>query len=285
VFGRRPQAPDRALLARVSDTADVDLGTYPEAALAVVGAYASLHELDHRPDDSSSFRRLDTLARKAAMQSALDQLLAEGTLSIPAGRSLEKVVADGLDGKLVVNGALADLYRLAFWLRRSGYRVRLINGMSTSKGLESVRMPDGVCAPGIEVCVGVQPLGLSMKGITVLLVERRDEQAGTRTYALRTVRREFARIAAFLFADVTSKDETLGIHTAMSFRFGRGWLTVSNHLVRKASLGEALGTMTFERRHAGQKKQEKPVYVKVSSAGELAGVLAKQFADIAARAS
>jgi hypothetical protein len=41
MFGRRPPRPDPALLARVSDAAEVDLGTYPEDALAVVGAYPS----------------------------------------------------------------------------------------------------------------------------------------------------------------------------------------------------------------------------------------------------
>jgi len=56
MFGRRrPPGPDPALLARVSDTTDVDLGTYPEDALAVVGAYPARHALDHRPDGASSY--------------------------------------------------------------------------------------------------------------------------------------------------------------------------------------------------------------------------------------
>jgi hypothetical protein len=285
MFSRRAPELDLALLSRVSDVTEVNLGTYPEAALAVVGAYPSPHELDHRPEDSSSFRRLDSQARTAAMQSALDQLIAERTLSLAGGRSLEKVVDDGLNGKLAVNGPLADLYELSFWLHRRGYRARAVNGMWTSEGLEGVRMPDGVCAPGIETCFGVQPPGITMRGISVLLVERQDERAGTRSYVLRTVRREFSRVAAFLFADVTGDGEALGVYTAMSFRFGQASLTVRNDLVRKVGGDEAIGTMTFETKRARQKKQEEPVYVKVSSSGELADVMTKQFADVAATGS
>ena len=104
----------------------MDLGTYPEDALAVVGAYLARGSLDHRLDGASSFRRLD-------------------------GRQ-----------------------------------------------------------------------------VSVLLVERSDNEASTRSYALRTVRQEFTRMAAFLFADVITPGEALRAEADERFRFGQRSLQVKN---------------------------------------------------------
>ena len=50
MFGKKTAPkPDAALLARVSDSSEVDLGTYPEDALAVTGAYPARGSLDPRP--------------------------------------------------------------------------------------------------------------------------------------------------------------------------------------------------------------------------------------------
>src|SRR5580693_9627174 len=93
MFGKKTAPkPDASLLARVSDSSEVDLGTYPEDALAVTGAYPARRSLDPKPDGPSAFRRLDSQSRKAAMQAALDRLIGVGTLNVPHGTSLKDVV-------------------------------------------------------------------------------------------------------------------------------------------------------------------------------------------------
>ena len=140
MFGKKTAPkPDAALLARVSDSSEVDLGTYPEDALAVTGAYPARGALDPRPDGPSAFRRLDSEARKAAMQAALDRLVADGTLNMPPGASLKDVVADGLDGKLAVMGPMADLYRLACWFHRRGFQSGMVMFMETTDGFDPER--------------------------------------------------------------------------------------------------------------------------------------------------
>jgi hypothetical protein len=128
MFGHRGASPDPALLARVSDSGDVDLGTYPEAVLAVTGAYPGRGGLDQWAESSSSFRRLDSQARQAAMQAALDRLVAEGTIAARPGASLKDVVTAGLDGKLALTGPMGDLYRLS-----------LLHAADTAAGVQ----PDG----------------------------------------------------------------------------------------------------------------------------------------------
>ncbi len=280
MFGRRPPKPDPALLARVSDATEVDLGTYPEDVLAVTGAYPARRGLDRRPEAASSFRRLDSHARKAAMQSALDRLIAEGTLHLPHGASLEKVVADGLDGKLAVNGPLADLYELAYWFHRRGFQAGMIVNMWVSDGLKDVQMPSGVTAPGLESCFGLPP---SRGGdISVLLVERPDNQAGTRSYALRTVHQEFARLAGFLFAGVSGEEGALGATASMSFRFGQASLKVESDFVRKVGEDEAISRITYASQSRRRKKQEEPSYHKFSSS-DLASMMTQQFAHASSR--
>ena len=44
-------------------------------------------------------------------------------------------------------------------------------------------------------------------GVSVLLVERNNIEAGTRFYTLRTVHQQFIRMASFLFADVLTPDD------------------------------------------------------------------------------
>lgn len=282
MFGRRrPAKPDSVLLARVSDATEVVLGTYPEDALAVVGAYPARHSLDHRPDSASSFRRLDGQARQAAMQAALDRLVAERTLNVPASRSLKDVVADGLNGKLEVSGPLADQYLLADWFHRSGFRAGLIVDLMTSEGLRGVRMPDGVAAAGLETCFGLSPSGGG--NVSVLLVERPDNQAGTRSYTLRTVRAEFTRMAAYLFADVTRNGEALLASARMSFRFGPATLQVETDFFRQHGDDAARGRITTHSRRAGRRRQlREPAYIKVPFS-DVPDVLTKYFVSAAAR--
>jgi hypothetical protein len=277
----QPPRPDPALLARVTEATEVDLGTYPEDALAVVGAYPARGALDRRPDGVSSFRRLDGETRRAAMQAALDRLTAEGTLQVPAGADLKHVVADGLDGKLAVNGQLAELYRLSWWFHRHGFQGGMIVNMATSDGLKGVRMPYGVSPPGLESCFCLPPSGDG--GMTVLLVERPDDEAGTRTYTLRTVRQEFTRVAAFLFADVTTEGQALLAGTSMSFRFGQASLKVDTNFVRQDGTGVAYGQMTTKTTLRNRtKKEEEPHYMKASPS-ELVDRMTNYFVTAMAR--
>jgi hypothetical protein len=267
MFGRRQAKPDAALLARVSEASDVDLGTYPEDALAVTGAYPTRGSLDRRPEGTSPFRRLDTHARQAAMQAALDRLIAERTVNLPAGSSLEKTVAAGLDGKLPVLGELGSLYGLGVWFRRHGFRSGMIVTLTPSEGLQGAPMPPGTAAPGVESCLALLPEG---RNTSVLLVERADSEAGTRSYTLRTVRREFTRMAGFLFADVITPGQALRADADMIFRFGKRTLKLENNFVRTDE-EKAIGRLITH----GPKKQE-PQYVKVSCS-ELIEVMTDRF--------
>jgi len=277
MFGKKAPTPDAALLARVSDTADVDLGTYPEDALAVTGAYPARGALDPSPDGPSAFRRLDAQARKAAMQAALDGLIADGTLNVPHGTSLKDVVADGLDGKLAVMGPMADLYRLAFWFHRRGFQSGMVVDMETSDGLRGTAMPPGVPAAGVETCLGVQPPDGG--DVSVLLCERADNDAGTRCYTLRTVRREFTRMGGFLFADVITPGEALRAQADQNYRFGQNSLRIQNVFVRHEGEDTAVGRVTM---HVPKKKDKEPRYIKVSE-GELIDFMTQRFTDSSAR--
>jgi hypothetical protein len=279
MFGRRPPKPDPALLARVSDAAEVDLGTYPEDALAVTGAYPARGGLDHLAEGPSAFRRLDSPSRKAAMQAALDRLAAAGTIDVPAGSSLEAVVSAGLDGKLAVTGPLADLYRLSLWFHRQGFQSSMVVSMTAKGGLTSARMPPGVPPPGLENCFGLPPGG---DGAPVLLVERPDNEAGARSYTLRTPRREFARMAAFLFADVTTGGEALLAVAEMRFRFDREFLKVATSFIRKDGEDVAYGLMTVETPEKMKGKQQEERYLKVS-ASELADAVTEYFLAASSR--
>lgn len=279
MFGRRrPLKPDPQLLARVSDATEVDLGTYPDAALAVVGAYPARHGLDHEADAKSAFRRLDSQARKAAMQSALDQLIAQGTLTVPAGASLEKVVTDGLDGKLELDDPLGHLYELSYWLHRRGFQAHLILSMFTSDGLKGVPMPDRVCGPGIDRCFALPSSG--KREMSVLLVERPDREAGTHSYTLRTVRDEFTRLAAFLFADVGTEEDRLLAATIMSFRIGPASLKVETDFFRSRGEDMVHCQSAVEKRNGRRKTKEKPEYFGVTADG-LIELMVKQFDAVA----
>jgi hypothetical protein len=280
MFGRRPPRPDPALLAQVTDTAEVDLGTYPEDVLAVVGAYPARHALDHRPDTRSAFRQLDSQARKAAMQAALDRLVAEGTLNLPPGTSLEKVVTDGLDGKLAINGPLAGLYDLAFWFHRRGVEAGVIVSTAATDGLKDVQMPAGVPAPGLETCFGLPPSGGT--DVFVLLVERPDYPAGTRSYTLRSVRQEFTRLAAFLFADIITEGESLAGAVSMTFRFGQASLKEEADFIRNHGEDTVHGRITFGSQRGKRKKQDEARYYKFSPS-DLPELMTEQFGRAASR--
>jgi hypothetical protein len=240
MFGRRPAKPDAALLARVSDDRDVELGTYPEPVLAVTGAYPARRGLDPRPESPSSFRRLDETARNAAMQAALDRLAGDGTLAVDPGEDLRDVVAAGLDGKLSLAGELGELYRLCFWFRRKGLLSGMVVTMAVSdtvEGAVSLRevpyeAPPGTPPPGVESCFQVPPDG---RDGWVLLVERPDNVAGTRSYTLRTVRREISRMGDFLFPGPAPgpvpEGYALRADADMWFRFGPRTLQMENAFI------------------------------------------------------
>lgn len=277
MFGRKPRGPDAELLARVSDASEVDLGTYPEDVLAVTGAYPARGALDIRPGGPSAFRRLDGQSRKAVMQAALDRLVADGTLNVPAGSSLRDVVADGIDGKLAVMGPLAGLCRLSFWFRRRGFQSGMVVSMTTTGGLRGAAMPPGVPAPGVETCLAVQP---PHGGQTpVLLVERPDYDAGTRSYTLRTVRQEFTRMASFLFAGVDTPGEALRAEADQRYRFGQRTLQIQNQFVRGDGEDAAIGRVII---HGRRPKDQEPRYIKVSQS-ELIDLMTSRFISAAAR--
>lgn len=278
MFGKKTAPkPDAELLVRVSDNSEVDLGTYPEDALAVTGAYPARRALDPKPGAASAFRRLDSQSRKVAMQAALDRLIADGTLNVPHGTSLKDVVADGLDGKLAVMGPMADLYRLAFWFHRRGLQSGMVAIMDTTEGLHGVQMPPGVPAPGEETCISVQPPDGG--DVSVLLVERANYEAGTRSYTLRTVRQQFTRMAAFLFADVITPGEKLRVQADQQYRFGQKSLRIENEFVRAEGEDAAIGRVIM---HATKPKDREPRYIKVTQS-ELIDLMTSRFIASAGR--
>jgi len=278
MFGKKTAPkPDAALLARVGDSSEVDLGTYPEDALAVTGAYPVRGALDPKPDGPSAFRRLDSQSRKVAMQAALDRLIADGTLNVPHGTSLKDVVAHGLDGKLAVMGPMADVYQLAFWFHRRGFQSGMVMFMEETEGLANVQMPAGVPAPGAETCLAVQPPGGG--DVSVLLVERNNLEAGTRAYTLRTVHQQFIRMAAFLFADVITPGEALRARIEQQFRFGQRSLKIENEFVRHEGEDAAIGRVTM---NATKPKDREPRYIKVTQS-ELIDLMTSRFVASAGR--
>jgi len=143
--------------------------------------------------------------------------------------------------------------------------------------LSSVQMPPGVPAPGIETCLAVQPPDGG--DVSVLLCERADNQAGTRCYTLRTVRQEFTRMAAFLFADAIKPGEAFRAQADQNFRFGQNSLRIQNVFVRSGGEEAAMGRVTM---HAPKRRNEEPLYIKVSRS-ELIDVMTKRFIESAAR--
>ena len=274
MFGRHQPKPDPALLAQARDAGEVRLGAYPEEVLAVTGAYPLNGSLDPRPgpeSGASPFRHLDTPARRAAMRAALDRLLAEGTVTLPAGVSLEDAVSNGLSGRLPVTGELGQLYRLSAWCRKRGFRSGFLVYLAVPEG---VQVPPETVPPGVETAISVLAGGSEAP---VLLVERPDYDVGTRSYALRTVRQEFTRLAGFLFADVTIPEgQYLRADADMQFRFGPRTLKVDNSFVREAGAEEALGKIVV-----GTKKDE-PRYIRVS-ASDLVNLMTSRFEATEAR--
>jgi hypothetical protein len=278
MFGRRHTKPDPAMFAGVTDASDVELGTYPEHVLAVTGAYPARGTLDHWPDGNSAFRRLDTHGRQAAMQAALDQLIAEGTVALPPGTPLEKAVTAGIDGKLPVAGALGALYGLCVWLHRAGLHSGVVVNLTQSEGLKGVAMPPGTAPPGLETCFAILP---DDRKTAVLLVERPDHEASTRSYTLRTPRREFTRMAGFLFSDVITPGQGLVANADMLFRFGKNSLKIENDFIRSENGEKAMGRLIT---HNPRKKNEEPKFVKVSPS-EFIDLLTVRFERIAERAA
>jgi hypothetical protein len=242
MFGRHQVSLDTSLLERVSDTSEVPLGTYPEAVLMVTGV--DLLESDPpNPDSPSPFARLDNRARNAAMQAALDGLIADGTVGLAAGTTVKAAVAAGQAGKLPVTGGLGEVYRLVRVIRR--FQSAIIVNLKVPEGCEATEMPPGTPPPGAEFGYTV-PFGAITSAI--LLVERPDLEAGTRSYTLRTLRAEISRIADFLFCDAPAGGALIGgqpLHAAVRviLRGKGGIVTVDHSLTRSQGEERAVGTM------------------------------------------
>lgn len=214
MFGHRsPVPPDPELLDRVSGDEELDLGSYPEAALAVLGIDPRHGSPGKRPTDyASPFSRLSSPAREAAMRAELDRLIAEGTVQLPAGSSTQLAIRHGLHGRLKLSGQLGTLGQLAYWCRRHRPRIKLVVTFEASDGLRDVPVPGGLRLPAVDTCYCLP------RHRTLILTERADNLAGTVTYTLRTVAQEFKLVDNFLFADVTKPGDSLMARAEMVFR-------------------------------------------------------------------
>jgi hypothetical protein len=239
MFGHRsPVPPDPTLLARVgNDEVEVDLGTYPEAALATLGIDPHHGSSDKWPPDySSPFGRLTGPARDAAMQAALDQLIAEGTVQLPADARLHQVVEDGQRGRLKLSEPLATLHELAYWCHRHRERIKIAVRFEASDGLANVPMPGGLHLPVAEICYGLPGHK------SYFLAARADHHTGTITYTLCTALQVFRRVEEFLFADITTSGESLVATVEMAF----------THTVYGLSAGMVAVSLGFRRDHGEQ---------------------------------
>jgi hypothetical protein len=243
MFGRRRVSLDASLLERVSDTSEVPLGTYPEAMLMVTDV-GRLESDSPQPDSPSPFARLDDQARNAAMQAALDGLIADGTVGLAAGTTVKTAVAAGRAGKLPVTGELGEVCRLIRVIRRSP-RGAVIVDLKAPEGYEVAKMPPETPPPGAEFGYTV-PFGVPASAI--LLVERHNFEAGTRSYTLRTLRAEISRIADFLFRDAPAggaltEGQPLHTDVRMILASKGGFVTVDHSLARSQGEERAVGTM------------------------------------------
>lgn len=239
---RRRVSLDAALLERVSDASEVLLGTYPEAVLAVTGV-SRLGSAIQGPDGPSPFARLDDQARNAAMQTALDQLIANGTVGLKAGTPVKAAVAAGQSGKLPVTGELGELCRLMPALSR--FKSGIILHLKVPEGLEGGEMPPGVPPPGYEYGYTVP---FSTTAALILLVERPDLEAGTRSYTLRTLRAEVSRMADFLFCDTRAGGVLTGepspqVDVRVVFNSKGGLVVIDHSFTRSPGEEHAAGRM------------------------------------------
>jgi hypothetical protein len=242
MFGRRRVSLDASLLERVSDDREVGLGAYPEAVLAVTGIQR-FESVAQEPESPSPFFRLDLHARKAAMTTALDGLIDDGTVGMAAGTTVKAAVAAARAGKLPVTGELGELYRLMYVVRSS--QSVIMADLKGAEGHEVVEMPPGVPPPGMEFGYWVPFTGATT---VILLVERPDFATGTRSYTLRTLRAQVSRIADFLFCDTRpagaqTPGPTLQAHVHVMFRDKRGMVAADHSLTRSQGQERAVETM------------------------------------------
>jgi len=239
---RRRVSLDAALLERVSDANEVPLGTYPEAVLAVTGG-GRLASVAQDPASPSPFVRLDDRGRNAAMQTALDQLIVNGTVGLKAGTPVRAAIAAGKSGKLPVTGELGELCRLMAAVDR--LKSCIIMHLKVPEGLEAGEMPSGVPPPGYEFGYTV-PFGTT--AALILLVERPDFEAGTRSYTLRTLRAEISRMADFLFCDapaggVLTRGPSMQVDASVIVNTKGGVATIDHTFTRRPGEERAAGTM------------------------------------------
>ena len=283
MFGHRsPVPPDPALLARVgNDDVEVDLGTYPEAAMAAVGVNPTHGSPDKPPGDKASpFSQLDGPARDAAMQAALDQLIAEEMVQLPANAHLHQVIDDGLHGRLKLSEPLATLHELAYWCHCR--RLRFMMGVSIGVAHWADGQPGEIRVLDDETCFGIPG------HIDHVLVKRIDRQTGTAAYALRTVRREFVRVEDLLFSDVATPQESLVAKLQLLFvskpalSVARQMLTEQLVINRDHGKDYAVGSFEITGVSVAGKQQRKPELVPLAR-GQLADTLTKNFAAVAAK--
>jgi hypothetical protein len=248
MFGRRRAALDTSLFEQVSDNNEVSLGTYPEAVLMVTGV-GRLEPEAPRPDSSSPFGRLDEQGRNAAMQTALDELIGNGTIDLPTGTTVKTALA-AKAGKLPVTGELGAVCGLIPVLRQSK---GMVIAELTIPGASADGSPDGSAdgdeaeALPLEVEFGyTMPFGAAAS--TVLLVERPDFATGARSYTLRTLRAELGRIADLLFGDAPlddalSEGQPVHAEVRMVLSTKGGVVTISHSLTRSPGEEQAGGTM------------------------------------------
>jgi hypothetical protein len=112
--------------------------------------------------------------------------------------------------------------------------------------------PPGTPPPGVESCFQVPS---DARDDWVLLVERSDDMAGTRSYTLRTLRREISRMGDFLFPGPVPEGRVLRADADMWFRFGPRTLQMENAFVHPHGEDTAIVRIVTP---AGRKKNEEP---------------------------
>jgi hypothetical protein len=286
MFGHRsPIPPDPAMLARVSDdVTEVSFGTYPEAALAVLGVNPA-HGPPRKPSSeaASPFDQLDGPARDAAMQAALNQLIAAGTVQFPTDASLQQAVEDGLHGRLRLSEPLATLHELAYWCHRR--RLRFLMGISGGVGHWA---PEREELTDLRLLLQDTCFGLPGH-MEHLLVERTDHQADTSTYTLRTVRREFLQLQEFLFSDITTPEVSAMVKVELVFfskpRLAISQIGLSEQFMVVREHGQDNGIAMFEvtgTSATGVRTKKKPKLIPVGSL-TLADTLTRNFTAVAAK--
>ncbi len=285
VLGRR-RAPDLdpQLLDRVAAGDEVQLGTFPDAVLALCGAHPVRTAFDQGTTDvagtsaapESPFGRLVGAGRRAALQAALDELTATGILALPSDISVDRVVSAGLRGKLAPAGDLGTLHRICTDLHQHGYPAAMMLGMAvihapaSSERTSATVRENGYC------------LDTARERVPVMLVERADLAAGGRSFALRTAPAQLDRAGDLLFAADPGPYGSPFVQAQLLFRARNHFVDIELRLGRQPGTPQAVGTAAFHgRTGAGVKRGRKQPGDGGSDEGEQTiSVDAEQFRDL-----